>query len=141
MDLLSDTDWSTPSRITLHGLVSLAQLSPRLRHLAIVINAADVDFASFAAAADVAPNTALDYLNVGNSPITDVEPVALVLAHVVPCLFTLMARAPRAPSELGTEAEQYSARWMEVAKKINPLFSLVDPISSPVTGNDQATDV
>ncbi|KII86312.1 hypothetical protein PLICRDRAFT_43906 [Plicaturopsis crispa FD-325 SS-3] len=115
LDLSAGIDWATPSRLTLHGLVKLVQLCPCLESLGIVIDAADVVLADFAAY--TTPNTVFENLNVGNSPITDVEAVGTVLARVIPCVHNITARKS---SGLGTEAARFMLRWMEVGQLINP---------------------
>ncbi|KII95717.1 hypothetical protein PLICRDRAFT_693873 [Plicaturopsis crispa FD-325 SS-3] len=118
LDLSSRCGWSTPSRITLQGLVRLLQLCPDLQQLGIVIDATKVDASSLVMGQKTKPNMKIDALRLGNSPITDVDVVADALSYVLPRLFDIRAWDRDARFELYTlpndEADQYKARWVEV---------------------------
>lgn len=106
--------WSIPSRITLQGLVNLLQLCPHLKQLGIVVNATEVEVST----GQITPNTRLESITLGNSPITDAVAVASVLSCVLPRLSDISSWDTWVrvafDDDAEDEAERYQARWGEV---------------------------
>ncbi|KAI6044263.1 hypothetical protein EDC04DRAFT_2890056 [Pisolithus marmoratus] len=103
-----DDQWSLPTGLSLRGIMALIQHCPDLKGFSLVFNATEIPGTAYHSDRCLIPNTKIETLQVGNSPLSSPEDVAIYLRLLMPEL--------RMVSTCDRMDSTHKERWQEVSK-------------------------